>query len=131
MKRSEEMNYRLKRRLKTETGFTLLEAVAATALAGLVIGVLAQVFLQCAYTQKQLEGRVIATVLGTGKLDELSRRAETDVSGAFPAPYRRYHWSRRTETLGNGLEKLELTIEWSGPHGISHQKTWQRYQPVE
>jgi type II secretory pathway pseudopilin PulG len=125
------MDYRVKRGIKTETGFTLLEAVAATALAGLVIGVLAQVFLQCAYTQKQLEGRVIATVLGNGKLAELSRQAETDASGVFPAPYRRYHWSCRTETLGNGLERLELEIEWSGPNGISPKKTWQRYQLEE
>jgi prepilin-type N-terminal cleavage/methylation domain-containing protein len=116
---------------KTQSGFTLLETVAAVALAGLMIGILGQVLLQCTYTQKQLAGRVTAAVLGAGKLAELARQADSGNIGEFPEPYRQYRWSCRTDTLGNGLEKLELTVEWSGQNGVSQKRTWQRYRPAE
>jgi Tfp pilus assembly protein PilV len=122
------MEVRVRIRFKNQSGVSLLETIAAVALAGLVIGVLAQVFVQSAYTQKQLGGRVTAVVLGTGKLNELARQAETAASGAFPAPYQQYRWSSQTETLAGGLEKRELVVEWSGSNGVSRKKTLQQYR---
>jgi prepilin-type N-terminal cleavage/methylation domain-containing protein len=118
-------------RHKEQSGFTLLETVAAVALAGLVIGILAQVLLQSTYTQKQLAGRVAAAVLGTGKLAELARGAESATSGVFPEPHRQYRWSCHTEKLGNGLEQLELEVEWSGQNGQTWKRTWKRLQLAE
>jgi prepilin-type N-terminal cleavage/methylation domain-containing protein len=114
-----------------QSGFTLLETIAAVSLAGLVIGILAQVLLQSTYTQKQLAGRVTATVLGLGKLAEQARGAESAASGVFPEPYRQYRWSCHTEKLGNGLEQLELEVEWSGQNGQTRKRTWKRLQLAE
>jgi prepilin-type N-terminal cleavage/methylation domain-containing protein len=114
-----------------QSGFTLLETITAVALAGLVIGILAQVLLQSTYTQKQLAGRVTAAVLGAGKLAELSHEAESGTSGTFPEPYSQYHWSCHTEPVGKGVKKLELEVEWSGQNGVSRKKIWQRYQLAE
>jgi prepilin-type N-terminal cleavage/methylation domain-containing protein len=121
----------MEQQARTRSGFTLLETVAAVALAGLVIGILGQVLLQCTYTQKQLAGRVTAAVLGAGKLAELTRQAESGTFGEFPEPYRQYRWSCRTAALGNGIEKLELTVEWSGQNGVSRQRIWQRYRTAK
>lgn len=105
----------------------MLETIAAVAIAGLVLGVLAQVFVQSTYTQQQLAGRITAVVLGTGKLDELARQAETDTSGVFPAPYQQYHWSSQTTTLVGGVAKRELVVEWSETNGSTRRKTLQQY----
>lgn len=115
-------------RSKSESGFTLLETVAAVALAGLVLGVLAQVFLQCGFTQKQLEGRVTATVLGASKLNELAHNAEAAASGIFPKPYQQYRWNSQTERLSNGLEKIRLELEWGESDGRSRSKVLHQYR---
>lgn len=113
---------------KAENGFTLIETIAAVALAGLVLGVLAQVFLQCTYTQKQLEGRVTATILGASKLNELVNKAESAASGAFPKPYQQYQWTSQTESLPNGLEKVQLELKWSDSNGRSRSKILHQYR---
>jgi prepilin-type N-terminal cleavage/methylation domain-containing protein len=113
---------------KTQSGFSLLETIVAVTVAGMVLGVLVQTFLQSAYTQKQLAGRVTAVVLGSGKLAELAAQAETSTSGIFPAPYQRYRWSCRTVTADNGVAKRELVVEWSGTNGSSQRKSLQQYR---
>jgi prepilin-type N-terminal cleavage/methylation domain-containing protein len=121
----------MRNRIKTQSGFTLLETITAVALAGLVIAVLAQVFVQSTYTQKQLAGRVTAVVLGTGKLNELVRQAETVTFGVFPTPYQQYRWACRTEIQAGGVEKLELVVEWSEKDGLLRKKTLQYYRLAE
>ncbi|HYH05165.1 MAG TPA: type II secretion system protein [Bacillota bacterium] len=118
-------------KFKAEKGFTLLETIAAVAVAGLVIGILAQVLMQCAYTQKRLEGRVTAQVLGSGKLSELIWGAESASSGVFPEPYRNYRWTSRTEMLDNGMEKIELELEWGETNGLLRKKILQHYRLAE
>jgi prepilin-type N-terminal cleavage/methylation domain-containing protein len=114
--------------VKAQKGFTLLETIVAVALAGLALGVLTQVFVQSTYTQRQLAGRVMAVVLGTGKLGELACRADTSNSGVFPAPYQQYHWSFQTTTLDNGVEAQELVVEWSEINGPTRRKTLRQYR---
>jgi prepilin-type N-terminal cleavage/methylation domain-containing protein len=121
----------MKNRVKTRAGFTLLETVAAVSLAGVVIAILVQVFVQSIYTQKQLAGRVTAVILGAGKLNELVRQAETAAFGVFPVPYQHYRWECRTERQAGGLEKLELVVEWSEKDGLLRKKTLQYYRPAE
>lgn len=109
-------------------GFTLLETVAATALAGLVIAVLGQVFIQSAHTQKLLNGRVTAMLLGSSKLNEVVRQAEPNSSGTFLPPYQDYHWECQTQKGDGGVEKLEFVVKWGEEAGEIHTKTLQYFR---
>jgi prepilin-type N-terminal cleavage/methylation domain-containing protein len=115
----------------SQSGFTLLETIVAVTVAGLVLGVLIQVFVQSTYTQKQLAGRVAAVILGGAKLDELARQADTGASGVFPAPYQQYRWSSQTTELDNGVERRELVVEWRDPNGATRKRVCRQYRPAQ
>lgn len=100
-------------RLVSQSGFSLLEVLLAITLTGLAAAALTGSFLQTTYTQKQLNGRVIAHILGAGKLAELTGGSELAGSGVFSEPYQQYQWWAREEKTGNGMIAVFLTVEWS------------------
>lgn len=113
------------KKLKNESGFTLLEVVAVLALAGVMTAVIVNSFLQSSFTQQQLTGRLTAVMLGEGKLAELINNAEADRNAKFPEPYKDYSWSAETDTLDNGMTAVKVTVKWSGRDGKLRKKVFQ------
>lgn len=108
----------------------MLEVLLAITLTGLAVAALTGSFLQATHTQKQLNGRVIAHILGAGKLAELTGGSELASSGVFPEPYQRYQWTAREEKTGNGMIAVSVTVEWSKGNE-SVQKTLVGYKEPE
>lgn len=100
-------------KLTSQSGFSLLEVLLAVTLTGLAAAVLTGSFLLATHTQKQLNGRAMAQILGASKLAELTAGSELTSSGVFPEPYQRFYWTSREEKAGNGMIAVFLTVEWS------------------
>jgi prepilin-type N-terminal cleavage/methylation domain-containing protein len=93
-------------------GFTLLEVLVALSLAGAGLAVLAESFIQSAFTQQKIGGRVAAMVIGSGKLADLERGSELALSGDFSKPYDNYTWSATEEIAPDESVIITLTVEW-------------------
>ncbi len=104
-------------------GFTLLEVLVALSLAGTIIAVLAQSFMQSAFTQQKIGGRVAAMVVGAGKLAELERGAELALSGNFEEPYENYKWYASEDTAPDESVIITLTVEWKESGTTNVHKT--------
>jgi prepilin-type N-terminal cleavage/methylation domain-containing protein len=123
--------HRIKERLKLQHGMTLLEVLLALALTGLSAAILGASFMQGTHTREQLNGRVTAQILGTGKLAELIAGSELANSGTFPEPYTKFNWTAREETEENGIRAIRITVEWKRNNTLS-QKTLVGYgEPKE
>ncbi len=99
-------------KLSKITGFTLLEVLVALSLAGAGLAVLTESFMQSAFTQQKIAGRVAAMVLGSGKLVELERGNELALSGDFSKPYDNYIWSATEELAPDESVIITLTVAW-------------------
>lgn len=109
---------------------TLLEVVLTLALTSVSAEVLVASFMQTTYTRERLNGRVIAQILGAGKLAELIGGSELSNSGVFSEPYQKFGWKAREETTEAGITVIFLTVEWSRGNDLS-QKTLRGYREPE
>lgn len=104
-------------KIKGGNGFTLIEVILALSLAGLMFAALSGSFAHTVHTQKLLNGRVTAIILGQGKLAELEAGAESGSSGEFPAPHGNFKWFATEESGDDGSATITLTVEWGDDHG--------------
>lgn len=93
-------------------GFSLLEVLIAIVLSGTVLTILASSFIQSAFTQQKISGRVTAVILGVGKLAELEQGSELTLSGDFLPPYQNYNWYAEEETAPDESIILTVVVEW-------------------
>lgn len=93
-------------------GFSLLEVLIAIVLSGTVLTILASSFIQSAYTQQKIGGRVTAVILGAGKLAELEQGSELSLSGDFLPPYQNYNWYAGEETAPDESIILNVVVQW-------------------
>ena len=93
-------------------GFSLLEVLIALVLSGAVLTILASSFIQSAFTQQKIGGRITAAILGAGKLAELEQGSELSLSGDFLAPYENYNWYAGEETAPDESIILNVGVEW-------------------
>lgn len=93
-------------------------------IAGIALAVMQGSLAQTVHTQKQLEGRVTAAILGQNKLTELIYESEPSTSGDFPAPYSRFKWHSTEEATDDGSTLIVLTLEWGDGRDLHHQKVF-------
>jgi prepilin-type N-terminal cleavage/methylation domain-containing protein len=112
-------------------GFSLLEVLVALTLAGTVLGILASSFIQSAFTQQKIAGRVTAAIIGAGKLAELEQGSELASSGDFLPPYQNYNWFAAEETAPDDTVIITLIVEWrdGGSNKNVHQIFFQGFRP--
>lgn len=112
-------------------GFSLLEVLIALMLAGTVLTILATSFTQSAFTQQKISGRVIAAIIGAGKLAELEQGSELSLSGDFAEPYKNYNWFCAEETAPDDSVILTLIVEWrdGGAKNNVHQIFLKGFRP--
>ena len=112
-------------------GFTLIEVVLTLTLSGTVLAILASSYMQSAYTQQKIAGRVSAAILGSGKLAELEKGSELALSGDFYAPYDNYHWFATEEKSRDESVTIFLTVEWTegGIKTNVHRMSFKGFRP--
>lgn len=112
-------------------GFSLLEVLVALMLAGTVLGILASSFMQSAFTQQKIAGRVSTAIIGAGKLAELEQGSELSLSGDIVAPYQNYKWFASEETGPDDSVIITLILEWrdGGSKNNVHQISFQGFRP--
>jgi prepilin-type N-terminal cleavage/methylation domain-containing protein len=114
-------------------GFSLLEVLIALVLAGTVLTILASSFIQSAFTQQKIGGRITAAIIGAGKLAELEQGSELSLSGDFLPPYQDYNWFASEETAPDESIILTLIVEWKdGGSGKNvHQIFLKGFRPAK
>lgn len=112
-------------------GFSLVEVLIALVLAGTVLSILASSFMQSAFTQQKIAGRVSAAIIGAGKLAELEQGSELSLSGDFLPPYQNYYWFASEETAPDDSVIITLTVEWKdgGSKNNVHQIFFKGFRP--
>jgi len=112
------------------SGFSLIEVLVAITLSGTILAVLVSSFMQSAFTQQKIAGRLVATIIGAGKLAELEQGSEMGLSGNFLAPYQDYQWYATEENASDDSVMISLTVEWK-EGGIStnvHQMSFKSFR---
>ena len=110
-------------------GFTLLEALIALGLTGLLTTMAVAATLQVKNARELLKGRVAAMVLGASKFAELQSGSEQASSGNFAEPYSGYRWYAHEETTENNVKRIIITINWGKDY--SYQKSFYGYRLSE
>ena len=118
-------------KITVNAGFTLLEVLIAITVTGLVITVFSNIIIQTTQSQRLLEERLTAAVIGRGKLAELICGGESGLSGDFAVPYQKFKWNASEESLTDGSVKITLTVEWRDGRDYSRQAGFTGYRYPE
>lgn len=108
-------------------GYSLLEVLVTLAMVGVTTAVIAYSYQQSTQLQTLLDGRLVATILGSSKLAELEAGSERGSSGKFTSPYTQFQWIAREEQTPGGTGMIVLTVQWSGGNRNIHQKIFTGY----
>lgn len=103
------------RRRQRSRGFTLVEALSAVLLAGLVLPAILRCVVVCLDVAQRARDQAQAVTLAEAKLQEVVTAAGAFGvgQGDFGAEWPRYRWTLQTATRNYGLTQLDLQVHWT------------------
>lgn len=96
-----------------ESGFTLIEVVAAVALLGIAVSLLLTAVSQGVLAQNDTADTTVAVWLCRQKMDRIQTRLDPPGAGRFDPPWDRFSW-QAVDDLQAPLHRLTVTVFWAG-----------------